>query len=214
MTDNFETFKQYIQVSEPDFDYNNDKFFSVEILKRRKDNSEIHGDTHTIKVYYINKIADFDFLRDEIIKLCEVFHARAYVSVNCKSYEAITKANMVELATRIANNDYKKSYSIFNSCTAKYIDGKKKKWLIDVDAEDAIKFGMSIAKLTDKIKDIIEKQCSPFRDIITVFPSCSGNHIITSPFNTEQFCAAINDVFDKPRSLIKKNNSTILYSVK
>jgi len=214
MTDNFETFKQYIQVSEPDFDYNDDKFFSVEILQRRKDNPEIHGDRRVVKVYYINKIADLDSLRDEIIKLCEVFNARAYVSINCKSYEAITKANMVELATRIANNNYKKAYAIFNSCTGKYIDGKKKKWLIDVDAEDAIKFGVSIAKLTDKIKDIIEKQCSPFRDIITVFPSCSGNHVVTSPFNTEQFCAVLNDVFDEPVNLIKKNNSTILYSVK
>lgn len=214
MTDNFESIKQLIQITDPDFDSNNDKFYTVEILRRRKDNPEMHGDVHSVKVYYINKIADFDSLKDEIIKLCEVFIARAYVSVNCRSYESVTKSAMIEYATRIANNDFKKPYSIFQSCTDKYIRNKNRRWIIDIDAEDAIKFGIAVAKLTEKIKCIIETKCSPFRDIITIIPSCSGNHIITSPFNTGQFCECLKGEFDEPLSLIKKNNPTILYSVK
>lgn len=39
MTDNFEIVKQFIQISEPQFDTDADKFYAVEIIHRAKDGS-------------------------------------------------------------------------------------------------------------------------------------------------------------------------------
>lgn len=110
--DNFENIKSYIKENDPEFDSDSDKYYTVEVIIRRKDNPRMKSDQRIIKVYYINKVSDLDDLQNEIITMCMVFNARAYVSVNHKSYEKVTKNALVVLASRIANNDYKKT--VFN----------------------------------------------------------------------------------------------------
>ena len=110
--DNFDLVKSYIIESDPGFDSDDDKYYTIEVIIRRKDNPKMKGDQHTINVYYINKTSDLDNLKNDIINMCLVFNARAYISVNHKSYEQVTKDALVVLANRIANNDYKKA--IFN----------------------------------------------------------------------------------------------------
>lgn len=121
MVDNFELIKTFIVDCDPNFDANEDSFYSVEIIYRHKDgdtiaNLPLSGSNHRrcIKLYYINKLSDLDNYKDEIIALCNLFNARAYISVNEKSYEAIVKANLVELANRVANNDYKNHKLYYN----------------------------------------------------------------------------------------------------
>lgn len=215
MTDNFDTVKQFIQITEPDFDLDDDKFYTVEIIRRRKDNPDQHGSRmhspkNCIKVYYINKLADFDTYRDEIIKLCEVFNARAYVAVNCKSYEHVMKAAMVEFATRIASNNFNRPQSIFQSCTGKYQNSKKKIWIIDIDAEDAIKTGVPVSKLVEIAEKAVEKS-APYRKHIITVPSKSGEHVVAYGFNMVQFEKETIGFIE--RDSIKRNNFIVLYAV-
>ena len=161
----------------------------------------------------MNRLADFDRYRDEIVTLCNVFNARAYMSVNCRSYEQVTKNAMVEMATRIANEDYRKPYAVYQSCSAKCVSSQDKRWLIDVDKEDAEGIPLSIEEFTRRIIDAIESECEPKRKIITVIESCSGRHIITHPFNTTQFIDSLSDYYTST-DVIKKNAMTILYSAK
>ena len=96
----------------------------------------MHGDQRTVKIYYINTLPQLDDNRDEIITLCLMFNARAYISVNYKSYKKVMLATLTEYANRAMNENYKKPYSIYQSCSGKYMDSKNKLWLIDVDKED------------------------------------------------------------------------------
>ena len=210
MTDNFETIKQFIQTVEPDFDLDDDKFYTVEIISRKTDNPEQKGDQHSIRVYYINSIAGLDKYRNEIIKLCEVFNARAYISVNCKSYEAVTKANLVELANRIQHDDFKKPYSLFESCAGKYTNRSKQLWILDVDKDNADRMNMSVDDLVDFYKRIIEKECKPYKPIVYVIPTKTGKHIICHPFDTVKFFDGF-PIGVSQEALIKKNNPTLLY---
>ena len=220
MVDNFELIKTFIVDCDPNFDANEDSFYSVEIIYRHKDgdtiaNLPLSGSNHRrcIKLYYINKLSDLDNYKDEIIALCNLFNARAYISVNEKSYEAIVKANLVELANRVANNDYKKPQAILQSVIGKYVS-KNKKWIIDVDSDIADSLNITPKELVNKLIEIINSFANDV--IIKVVQSKSGFHIITKPFNIITFekQLALNNLYSNvfDRNLIKKNNPTVLYA--
>lgn len=220
MVDNFEPIKTFIADCDPNFDANEDSFYSVEIIHRHKDgdtiaNLPLSGSNHRrcIKLYYINKLSDLDNYKDEIIALCNLFNARAYISVNEKSYEAIVKANLVELANRVANNDYKKPQAILQSVIGKYIS-KNKKWIIDIDSDIANALNITPKELVNKLTEIINSFANDV--IIKVIQTKSGFHIITKPFNIITFekQLALNNLYNKVfnRNLIKKNNPTVLYA--
>ena len=217
MTDNFDLIKEYICECDSDFDKNDDKFYMIEIRQRKKDNPEDKTikSQHTIKVYYMNKIADLDSLKDEIISMCKMFKARAYISVNCKSYEQTSKAMMVDLATRIASGEYRKPYAICQSCAAKCVNSKDKRWIIDCDNEDADTLHITIDEYVDFLIECIAP-CKPNGNkIIKIIPSTSGRHIVCKPFDVKCFEEEISDNFLSADHLIKKNSQgTILYSVK
>ena len=210
MTDNFEIIKQFIQTVEPNFDSDDDTFYTVEIISRKTDNPEQKGDQHSLKVYYINCISDLDKHRIEMLKLCSVFNARAYISVNCKSYEAVTKANLVELANHIQHNDYKKPYSLFESCSGKYTNRSKQLWILDVDKDRADRINTSVDDLVEYYSQIIEKECKPYKPIVYIIPTKTGKHIICHPFDTIKFFDGF-PIGVTQEALIKKNNPTLLY---
>ena len=69
---------------------------------------------------------------------------------------------------------------------------------------------MSIDELVAYYTKIIEKECAPRKQIVTVIPTKTGKHIVCHPFNTVEFsnkaCGATCT-----EGLIKKNNFTLLY---
>jgi hypothetical protein len=80
---------------------------------------------------------------------------------------------------------------------------EKKIWIVDVDFKDVNE--NDILRIKTAIND-----CEPFGDhIITTIPTPNGIHIVTTPFNTQQFITN-QDVYYKCD--VKKNNPTILYS--
>ena len=56
------------------------------------------------------------------------------------------------------------------------------------------------------IKEYINEKCEPVGNkIISIIPTKSGNHLITSPFNIKQFKEKYPDID------VHKNNPTLLY---
>ena len=212
MTDNFKLIKEFIQSQFSDeFDRNEDSFYIVEIIGRRKDGASI--ESHKFKTYYIKKLEDLDKYENEIKLLCDTLQMRAYISVNYKSMKQATLDTMAEYATRISNGNYNKPYSIFESCAAKYIERSNQLWIIDVDKEDADWYSANgdytVDQLTDYYVNMIES-CEPKKKVVTIIPTKSGRHIIAHPFNTKEF--ASKACRNKPiEGLIKKNNSALLY---
>ena len=212
MTDNFELIKDFIQFQwGGQFDSFTDTFYTIEIIGRAKDNANIRS--HKFKTYYIKNMEDFDKYENEIKLLCDTLQMRAYISVNAKSWRKVTLNTMAEYANRIAQNNFDKPYSVFDSCAAKYVERADQLWIIDVDKEDADWYSVNgeetVNTLTEYYVGMIE-DCEPKKKIVTVIPTRTGKHIIAHPFNTVEFankacrCKAIE-------GLIKKNNNTLLY---
>ena len=211
MTNNFDLYKEYIT---NDFDNSllneGDMYFVVELMRRGKDNPDMPAANYHFKNYYIRKPEDLDRYKSEIIMLCNMLRLRAYVSVNYKSFRQVTLDTLAELARRVANNDYKKNYNVYESCSGQYCHSQNKRWVIDIDNETSID-----SDKVKKIEDIINL-CQPTNKnkIITKIPTKSGVHIITTPFDKAQFALncidnlenGINDIPD-----IKKNHLTLLY---
>ena len=209
MTDNFTIIKDFIQ-SQFGGQFNDfaDVFYSVEIIGRKKDGTS--ADTHKFKTYFIKNIEDLDKYENEIKAICDALKMLAYISVNSKSWRQVTLNTMVEYADRIAHNNFDKPQSVFESCVGKFVDRSSQLWIIDVDKEDADFHGMSVDDLAEYYSKIIEKECAPRKQIVTVIPTKTGKHIICHPFNVVEFsnkaCGATCT-----EGLIKKNNFTLLY---
>lgn len=212
MTDNFKLIKDFIQSQwGGQFDLFNNVFYMIEIIGRNKDNTAIQS--HKFKTYYVRTMGDFDKYEQEIKTICDVLQMRAYISVNHKSMKHVTLNTMAEYANRIAQENFDKPYSVFDSCVAKYVERAEQLWIIDVDKEDADHYSLNAPMTVDDLAEhyikIIES-CEPKKKIVTVIPTKTGRHIITHPFNTVEFlnkaphCKCMEGI-------IKKNNSTLLY---
>lgn len=214
MTDNFKLIRDFIQSQwAGQFDSLTDVFYTIEIIGRTKDNARIIAGNHKFKTYYIRTMEDLDEYEKEIKVLCDTLNMRAYISINYKSMRKVTLNTMAEYANRIANNDFNKPQSLFDSCAAKYVERADQLWIIDVDKEDADHYSLGTPITVDElVEDYIKivESCEPKKKIVTVIPTKSGKHIITHPFNIIQFGSRA------PRSksidaFVKKNHLTLLY---
>lgn len=214
MTNNFKLIKDFIQSRwGGQFDSFTDAFYVVEIIGRAKDNARIIAGNHKLKTYYIRTIEDLDKYENEIKLLCDTLQMRAYISINHKSMKHVTLNTLAEYANRIAQENFDKPYSLFDSCAAKYVERSEQLWIIDVDKEDTDWYSVNgectVDQLTKYYVDMVEN-CEPRKKIVAVIPTKSGRHIITHPFNTVEFankacrCRGID-------ALIKKNHLTLLY---
>lgn len=205
MTDNFNAYKQFITEK---WGYTNlpenDSYFVVELLRRGKDNPDFPAANYHFKNYYIRKPEDLDKYEGEIKQICDILRLRAYASVNIKSFKQVSLDTMAELARRIANNDYKKNYAVFESCSGQYCHSGDKQWVIDCD--DCVIHD----EYPEKIKELINA-CKPDGDkVVTEFPTKSGVHIITTPFDRKQFSELCEKYYINNVD-IKKNHLTLLY---
>lgn len=207
MTNNFELYKQFITEK-----FNNtelqegDAYFAIELMRRGKDNPNLPAANYHFKNYYIRKPEDLDKYQQEIIDLCYMFRMRAYASVNIKSFKQVSLDTMAELARRIANQDYKKNYAVFESCSGSYCHSGDKQWVVDCD--DCTANDEYIAVIESYIND-----CEPtgVNKIITKIPTRSGIHLITTPFNRKQFDDKCKYLRYGDAPDIKKNHLTLLY---
>lgn len=204
MTNNFELYKKYITSEfKQSILEEGDTYFVIELLRRGKDHPDTPAANYHFKNYYIRKPEDLDKYAEEIIKICDLLGLRAYASVNYKSFKQVTLNTIAELAHRVTYNDYNKSYAVFESCSGSYCNPKNKRWIIDIDnCSD---------KDVNVIKYVINDRCKPDGNkILYQFPTKSGIHLITTPFNRMEFENHIRYLTsDKPE--IKKNHLTLLY---
>jgi hypothetical protein len=156
-----------------------DDFYYLQILQRKKENPQLGSNSRVIKNYYINSQEYLVKHYDEIKKLCEVFNARASIRLNKRSYEKVGFKAMTNLANTMMNKEYsflKASYD--RACGLGHND-KNKTWIVDVDENEVI--------WLEQILNAISP-CEPTGNkIVLQIPSKSGIHLITKPFNTEQF---------------------------
>ena len=198
MIDNFKLIKPLLTFP------NDDIYYHLQILRRGKDHPELPATNRMIKAYFICSLESLDYIKQEIKDLCEFFGARAYINLAPKSIKKTAMLQIKYLAQRVYEGDFKKIWKSWNTCAGE-IKGEKPRWIIDIDDNTS----------SGDIRFFINNKCEPlnlslgdgcFEDkVVTQIPTKSGYHLITTPFNLQQFKEKYPDID------VHKNNPTLLY---
>jgi hypothetical protein len=174
-------------------------FYMLYVFKRKKDQPEGEKDNHqsvrTIKSYCVTSIEYLEKRYDEIITLCEVFKARAYIHVAKQNHKDVGMNMITEIVTRIQSGQINQK-NVFDSVVGQ-IKTQEKRWIVDLDIKDG-----------DYLFDVmcVIKLCRPEGNkIIEVIDTKNGYHLITERFDIEQFKKFYPDID------IQKKNPTLLY---
>ena len=194
--DNFDLIKKHISTSE-----DGSEFYMLQIMRRPKDQKGYDGKRKqsVIKSYFISSPEYLDAKRDEIIKLCEMFNARAYINLNKKSYKQVTLKALEILAGKIAHEDYAIKTLFESACGQTGSCDGLKTWLVDFDSKDLDEL--------ERVKFIIDSiEPKGINKVVETIPTRHGYHLITRPFNKKVFYEIYNKNLD-----IHDNNPTVLY---
>lgn len=186
-----------------DFENEND-FYYVEIIKRRKENPDLSKNSIKIIDFFIKSKEDLIKKYGLIKTICEYENARAYISVNKKSFKTLTNQLNLSLLKRTINN---KGYETFNGTVSHIIsdmfDSSTKKWIIDVDFDFENDTPFEVNEL---YQTIINLQKEGNREpVFDILPTVNGLHIITRPFNLKKFKERFSNIS------VHKNGLTLLY---
>lgn len=198
MIDNFEQIKSLLEFT------SDDDYYFVEIIQRKKD---FPFDTDMpsqwcIKSYAVTSTEKFDKLKQQIEMLCDYYHARAYINLNKKSKKKTTVILMKECLSMIENENCNSLFSKLDSAAGQCSGEKSTRtFLLDVDTKDK--------GIVNYLEDVI-KACNG--EVKAILPTVNGYHVISSPFNVQDFNKLL-DLNEKTKSIleIKHNSPTLLY---
>jgi hypothetical protein len=169
------------------------------IFKRKKDQPEGERDNHqsvrTIKTYCIESIEHLERRYDEIIQLCEMFKARAYIHVQKQNHFDVSLSMMSALAQKIQNGSHNQK-GLFDSVVGQ-IKTQEKRWIVDIDTKDLEEL-VEVAEFIYNLRPIGNK-------VINTIPTKNGFHLITERFDVKSFGNRYPDID------IQKKNPTLLY---
>jgi hypothetical protein len=182
-------------------------FYMLYVFKRKKDQPEDERDNHqsvrTIKTYCIESVDHLDRRYDEIMQLCEMFKARAYIHVQKQNHFDVSLNMMVALAQRIqdGNNNQK---GLFDSVVGQ-IKTQEKRWIVDIDT-DSLHVRNMVVNIIENIKPIGAES-----KIIAVIPTKNGVHLITKRFDVMDFAKQIKERGEEVPDIQKKNPTLLFY---
>ena len=209
IVDNFEQIKALLTFP------NDDCFYHLQILKRKKDCPEHKGgqnnNARCIKTYYIKNLEYLDSKKAEIIGLCKMFNARAYINLNTKSFEKASLQLVKEVVDRVIFKQHDHVYRAYETVVGQAdVNIGDKKWIIDIDVKDEEVLGKCMWEINRCESQYFAHENDTgkfYTNVITQIPTVNGWHIITHPFNLKQIepfkCICPFDVH--------RNNPTLLY---
>jgi hypothetical protein len=182
---------------------NKGDFYMLYVFKRKKDQPKEERDNHqsvrTIKTYCIESIDHLDQRYDEIMQLCEMFKARAYIHIQKQNHEEVSLDMLSDLAMRIKNGVHNQK-GLFDSVVGQ-IKTQEKRWIVDVDTKDE--------NAIQKISNLINSIRPEGSKIEATIPTKNGFHFITKRFDFLEFNKMMSLQGDVPD--IQKKNPTLLY---
>lgn len=189
---NFDLILGWLKFDEPT------DFYHLQLIVRKKDNVDAGKNNRLLKAYYIKSKEHLMAIREEVMKMCETFGARAYINPGRKNMQKCMMNTIAGLAIRASKGSCEKIYREWDS-QAGLLKPEESAWIVDVDDVDlpnleAIKACINSLQpnnVTDKI--------------LLEVPTVSGVHLITSSFNLAEFWRKY------PSVAVHKNNPTLLY---
>lgn len=180
-----------------------DTFYFCQIYCRRSKMKGSNNSNRVIRTYYIKSKEHLLSIEDEVIKLCNLFEARAGINLNKRSFEKNAYHMLKNITDHILNKDFENVKRSYNTVCGKYSNGDKR-WLIDIDEKDVSPIMLAyINHKCEPISLMTEKGLDS--KIIDLIPTKQGWHVITKPFNIQTFKNKY------PKIDIHKNNPVALF---
>jgi len=178
---------------------NEGDFYMLYIFKRKKDQPEGERDNHqsvrTIRSYCIKSIEQLEKRYDEVMMMCEMFKARAYIHIQKQNHRDVSLNMMVALAQRIQDGNHEQQ-NLFDSVVGQ-LKTLEKRWIVDIDTTDY----HAVAELSQFITSLRPEGVK----VESVIPTKNGYHLITKRFDVMEFKKQYPDID------IQKKNPTLLF---
>lgn len=182
-----------------------DKFYFIQIFKRRKDNPEMKKDMVIIDNYFVYELEHFNGLEERIIKQCTDNNARAYIRLNRRSSRQVALKTLGRIAQMIEDSNYKFAHRAYLSCAGEYHKEEDKTWIIDIDrngeSDDA--YDALINSIIFEAQQLIQETGKD--DTMMILPTKNGLHLVCRPFNLSRFKKSFPDVD------VHKDNPVVLF---
>lgn len=193
MINNFKLIRNFLKFED------SDDFYFLQILQRKKENPH----PRLIKTYTIRTPGYLNDHDDEIITLCHLFNARAYINLNRRSYKKVSFKMLTRLSEYLQTEEYPAVAALYASVCGGFTGSKDKTWVVDIDTKNDA--------YVKTIKEELEALDPIENKILLEVPTKNGIHLITTPFNREIFINAVR-ARELPPPDIHKNNPTVLYA--
>jgi len=199
MTDNFRAIRDLLNFSDTD------KFYLLQIFKRRKDNPEMKKDMTIIDSFFISSLIQYEEMEDRIKKICIDNNARAYFRLNRRSFKQVALKTLGRVAKMIEDENYEHVKRAYLSCAGEFHKEEDKTWIIDLDQNGATDedFDTYINSVIFETQNLIQETGKD--DTIWTCPTKNGLHLICRPFNTSRF----KKIF--PEVDLHKDNPVVLF---
>ena len=182
-----------------------DKFYFIQIFKRRKDNPDMKKDMVIIDNYFVYELEHFNGLEERIIKQCTDNNARAYIRLNRRSSRQVALKTLGRIAQMIEDSNYKFAHRAYLSCAGEYHKEEDKTWIIDIDrngeSDDA--YDALINSIIFEAQQLIQETGKD--DSMSILPTKNGLHLVCRPFNLSRFKKSFPDVD------VHKDNPVVLF---
>lgn len=200
--DNFDLIKSMIDFEEAD-----NLFMHLQILRRGKDHLDLPAANKLIRSWLVRSAEHLASLKKEVVFLCEHYKARAYISCVPKSIEKLNRLIMRKLADNQYTGNAINPWHVFNSACGE-LPGVEKRWVVDVDTKDTDELELIKLEIDRIWVNTHPQDWGKIREsawLLAKIPTLNGCHLITTPFNLQEFSNRFPDVE------VKKNGLTALY---
>lgn len=175
------------------------EFHFLQIIQRNKENPDLGSNNHVIREYMVENSEYLEKHKNEIITLCELFNARAYLHISKKTYKDVGFQVLNTLAEYLSQENYHGVKHLYSTSVGR-CKSSEKTFLVDIDTKEK--------EFVDECIKCINNDCQPLDNInkvILTVPTLHGFHIITKPFDLKHFGESY------PNVDVHKNNPTLLY---
>ena len=198
IVDNFDQIRKHLL-----FDNEGDWFYHIQIIVRNKDEQNSgKKNSRVVKSFYVSSLEYLDRHEEDIKNFCRMYGGRAYIRLNPSSWKKCAFKGIGEWARILEESRFSAIRKVVDEMAGQYnADGIQKRWIVDIDTKD------------DRyINDVAETVCAcppeePANKIIDVIPTKNGVHLLTSPFNLQEF----RKTYPEKELAVQKNNPTLLY---
>lgn len=190
MIDNYQQIKTLLKFDDPD------KFYFLQILKRRKDNPDLDKDMKIVDNRFYYSLESFEREEKEIKDLCTIMNARAYLRLNRRSSSQVALKCLARTAEVISQKNFKDVKRCYLSVCGEFQAEDNKTWIVDLDGDD-----IDIEKIIKVINDLEP----PVHKTQAIIPTKNGKHLISRPFRKDAFLQMF------PQIDIHTDNPTLLF---